>query len=159
MSPYPLLINQTNTCSIDSAYIVPSRPLSSQEVLSFALGVQNWVSQRVAPHKRLRGGIIIIDKVPKRSGNIASSLCCCLTDELTMPVLLERSFVANSVSAPRRRLRRHHSSIVRSSRTLGFPLPQESGQGERLYLIMMDNVLQVLPTDIKFLLCISHTES
>ncbi|OAX43714.1 AMP binding protein [Rhizopogon vinicolor AM-OR11-026] len=47
------------------AYIVPSRPLSSQEIPSFALGVQDWVSQRVAPHKRLRGGIVIIDVVPK----------------------------------------------------------------------------------------------
>lgn len=47
------------------AYITPSRPLSSQEASSFALGVQDWVSQRVAPHKRLRGGVVIIDKVPK----------------------------------------------------------------------------------------------
>ncbi|KAG0693955.1 AMP binding protein [Suillus ampliporus] len=47
------------------AYIVPSRPLTSQETPSFALGVQDWVSRRVAPHKRLRGGVIIIDKVPK----------------------------------------------------------------------------------------------
>ncbi|KAG1742529.1 AMP binding protein [Suillus lakei] len=47
------------------AYITPSRPLSSQETSSFALGVQDWVSRRVAPHKRLRGGIVIIDKVPK----------------------------------------------------------------------------------------------
>lgn len=47
------------------AYITPSRPLSSQEASSFALGVQDWVSQRVAPHKRLRGGIVIIDQVPK----------------------------------------------------------------------------------------------
>lgn len=47
------------------AYVTPSRPLSSQEASSFALGVQDWVSQRVAPHKRLRGGIVIIDQVPK----------------------------------------------------------------------------------------------
>lgn len=47
------------------AYITPSRPLSSQEASPFALGVQDWVSQRVAPHKRLRGGIVIIDQVPK----------------------------------------------------------------------------------------------
>ncbi|KAG2109352.1 AMP binding protein [Suillus discolor] len=47
------------------AYITPSRPLSPQEASSFALGVQNWVSQRVASHKQLRGGVVIIDKVPK----------------------------------------------------------------------------------------------
>jgi acyl-coenzyme A synthetase/AMP-(fatty) acid ligase len=47
------------------AYITTSRPLSSQEVPSFALGIQDWVSQRVAPHKRLRGGVVIIDQIPK----------------------------------------------------------------------------------------------
>jgi acyl-CoA synthetase (AMP-forming)/AMP-acid ligase II len=47
------------------AYITPSRPLSSQEVPSFALGIQDWVSQRVAPHKRLRVGVVIIDQIPK----------------------------------------------------------------------------------------------
>ncbi|KAG2753999.1 AMP binding protein [Suillus brevipes Sb2] len=47
------------------AYITPSRPIFSHEASSFALGVQDWVSQRVAPHKRLRGGIVIIDQVPK----------------------------------------------------------------------------------------------
>ncbi|KAG1747535.1 AMP binding protein [Suillus occidentalis] len=47
------------------AYITPSRPLSSQEASSFALGVQDWVLRRVAPHKRLRGGVVIIDQVPK----------------------------------------------------------------------------------------------
>ncbi|KIK43991.1 hypothetical protein CY34DRAFT_803226 [Suillus luteus UH-Slu-Lm8-n1] len=47
------------------AYITPSRPISSQEASSFALGVQDWVSRRVAPHKRLRGGVVIIDQVPK----------------------------------------------------------------------------------------------
>jgi hypothetical protein len=45
------------------------------------------------------------------------SLCCYLADESTLSVLRERSFVANSESALRRRLRRHHSSIVQSSRT------------------------------------------
>ncbi|KAG2142242.1 AMP binding protein [Suillus bovinus] len=47
------------------AYITPSRPLSPQEASSFALSVQNWVSQRVASHKRLRGGVVIIDTIPK----------------------------------------------------------------------------------------------
>ncbi|KAH7910994.1 AMP binding protein [Hygrophoropsis aurantiaca] len=44
-------------------YIVPSSPpLKAEE---FAKSVQEWVSQRVAPHKRLRGGVVLIDVVPK----------------------------------------------------------------------------------------------
>ncbi|KAH7906804.1 AMP binding protein [Hygrophoropsis aurantiaca] len=44
-------------------YIVPSSPsLNTQE---FAKSVQEWVSQRVAPHKRLRGGVVLVDVVPK----------------------------------------------------------------------------------------------
>jgi acyl-CoA synthetase (AMP-forming)/AMP-acid ligase II len=57
--------SEEEATELPRAYITPSRPLSSQEASSFALGVQDWVSQRVAPHKRLRGGVVIIDKVPK----------------------------------------------------------------------------------------------
>ncbi|KAG2137178.1 AMP binding protein [Suillus cothurnatus] len=57
--------NKEEATELPRAYITPSRPLSSQEASSFALGVQDWVSQRVAPYKRLRGGVVIIDKVPK----------------------------------------------------------------------------------------------
>jgi acyl-CoA synthetase (AMP-forming)/AMP-acid ligase II len=57
--------NEEEATELPRAYITPSRPLSSQEASSFALGVQDWVSQRVAPYKRLRGGVVIIDKVPK----------------------------------------------------------------------------------------------
>jgi acyl-CoA synthetase (AMP-forming)/AMP-acid ligase II len=33
--------------------------------------VQNWLAGRVAPHKKLRGGVIVIDAVPKSpSGKI-----------------------------------------------------------------------------------------
>jgi 4-coumarate--CoA ligase len=74
-------VNQTKSLSLYSAYITPSRPLSSQEASSFALGVQDWVSQRVAPYKRLRGGVVIIDKVPKRSGLTVISLLCRPADE------------------------------------------------------------------------------
>lgn len=70
--PVNIFFSQTKfiLCLLDSAYIVPLRPLSSQEISSFAAGVQDWTSQRVAPHKRLRGGIVIIDNVPKRSGTL-----------------------------------------------------------------------------------------
>ncbi|KIJ65890.1 hypothetical protein HYDPIDRAFT_109959 [Hydnomerulius pinastri MD-312] len=47
------------------AYIVPSRPVSDQDSAPFAIGVQEWVAKRVAAHKRLRGGIILVDRIPK----------------------------------------------------------------------------------------------
>jgi hypothetical protein len=33
---------------------------------AFAQGVQKWVTTKVARHKFLRGGVIVIDAVPKR---------------------------------------------------------------------------------------------
>jgi len=53
------------------AYIVPAQPISPPEVAAFALGVQNWVAARVAPHKKLRGGVVVVDQIPKSaSGKI-----------------------------------------------------------------------------------------
>ncbi|TFY82242.1 hypothetical protein EWM64_g1770 [Hericium alpestre] len=46
-----------------SAYVVPSsKPASAAE---FEKEIQEWVKSRVAQHKRLRGGVKIIDAVPK----------------------------------------------------------------------------------------------
>ncbi|KAH7926973.1 AMP binding protein [Leucogyrophana mollusca] len=45
------------------AYIVPASP--SYNTPEFARSVQGWVAERVAPHKRLRGGVVLIDVVPK----------------------------------------------------------------------------------------------
>ncbi|TFY73629.1 hypothetical protein EWM64_g10384, partial [Hericium alpestre] len=45
------------------AYVVPSsKPASAAE---FEKEIQEWVKSRVAQHKRLRGGVKIIDAVPK----------------------------------------------------------------------------------------------
>jgi len=53
------------------AYIVPARAVSDQDRASFAMNVQEWISSRVAAHKRLRGGVILINQVPKSaSGKI-----------------------------------------------------------------------------------------
>ncbi|KAG1716480.1 hypothetical protein ID866_684 [Astraeus odoratus] len=47
------------------AYIVPSRPIGKEDIAPFALGVQDWVARRVAPHKKLRGGVVVVKQVPK----------------------------------------------------------------------------------------------
>ena len=49
------------------AYVVPARPLSSEpEKQAFSNGVAKWIEGRVARHKYLRGGVVIIDVIPKR---------------------------------------------------------------------------------------------
>ncbi|KAF8141258.1 AMP binding protein [Boletus edulis] len=53
------------------AYIVPTGPITPRESAVLALEVQAWVADRVAAHKKLRGGIITVDGIPKSaSGKI-----------------------------------------------------------------------------------------
>ncbi|KAF9228386.1 AMP binding protein [Gyrodon lividus] len=53
------------------AYIVPARAVSDQDCATFAISVQGWVGSRVAAHKRLRGGVILVNQIPKSaSGKI-----------------------------------------------------------------------------------------
>lgn len=53
------------------AYIVPARPddlVGATEKTAFALSVQKWITTEVARHKFLRGGVVVIEAVPKRYG-------------------------------------------------------------------------------------------
>jgi acyl-coenzyme A synthetase/AMP-(fatty) acid ligase len=50
------------------AYVVPSVPLSSlssAQRQALSKEIADWVATKVAPHKRLRGGVILIDAIPK----------------------------------------------------------------------------------------------
>ena len=48
------------------AYIVPKvKPQPGAESAAFSKEIQEWVQSRVAKHKFLRGGVVIIDQVPK----------------------------------------------------------------------------------------------
>lgn len=50
------------------AYVVPSNPSSlktDSDKAAFSKGIQEWIKTRVAKHKFLRGGVVIIDVVPK----------------------------------------------------------------------------------------------
>lgn len=58
-----------------SAYIVPSRDaaanLTPANQAEYTKTVGDWIAGQVAPHKRLRGGIIVIESIPKSpSGKI-----------------------------------------------------------------------------------------
>lgn len=50
------------------AYVVPAKgvPESEEEKRAFATSVQKWMEGRVARHKFLRGGVVVIDAIPKR---------------------------------------------------------------------------------------------
>ncbi|KAK8858765.1 hypothetical protein IAR55_002994 [Kwoniella newhampshirensis] len=55
------------------AYIVPRGgiPSSKEEKIRLSIEVQKWVEGRVSNHKRLRGGVILIEAIPKSpSGKI-----------------------------------------------------------------------------------------
>lgn len=56
----------------NSAYVVHAKGLSSEEEKKvFGKSVQKWIEGRVAKHKYLRGGAIVIDAIPKSaSGKI-----------------------------------------------------------------------------------------
>ena len=48
------------------AYVVPKvKPQPGAESAAFSKEIQVWVQGRVARHKFLRGGVVIIDQVPK----------------------------------------------------------------------------------------------
>ncbi|TFY80800.1 hypothetical protein EWM64_g3213 [Hericium alpestre] len=51
------------------AFVVPASPPSS--LAKFAQEIQDWMASRVANHKKLRGGVVIVDHIPKSpSGKI-----------------------------------------------------------------------------------------
>ena len=51
---------------LSRAYIVAKeKPKPGAEAIAFSKEIQEWVRNRVAKHKFLRGGVVIIDQVPK----------------------------------------------------------------------------------------------
>jgi acyl-coenzyme A synthetase/AMP-(fatty) acid ligase len=53
------------------AYIVPSSSLNSREKETLPSEIVEWVAEHVANHKRLRGGVVLLDAIPKTaSGKI-----------------------------------------------------------------------------------------
>lgn len=61
----------TEATELPRAYVVPVQPVAREKAASFALGIQEWVAQKVASHKKLRGGIVLVEHIPKSaSGKI-----------------------------------------------------------------------------------------
>jgi 4-coumarate--CoA ligase len=51
------------------AYIVPGNLAALKSLAdkqAFAASVQKWIQAKVARHKFLRGGVVVIDAIPKR---------------------------------------------------------------------------------------------
>ena len=94
------------------AYVVPSRAVPQEDVESFALGVQDWVAARVAPHKKLRGGIVIVTQIPKRWAPLANYRT--YGDYNMFSVLLGRFYVASYVVRLRRTWHMVKSPFARS---------------------------------------------
>ncbi|KIO13931.1 hypothetical protein M404DRAFT_11945 [Pisolithus tinctorius Marx 270] len=57
--------SEEEATELPRAYVVPAKAVPEKEALSFSLGIQRWVASRVAPHKKLRGGIVLVKQVPK----------------------------------------------------------------------------------------------
>ncbi|KAJ7895351.1 hypothetical protein B0H13DRAFT_1624422 [Mycena leptocephala] len=60
--------NHEQATELPRAYVVHTRPQEIKtvaEMTAFAKGVVQWTESRVAKHKYLRGGVRVIDAVPK----------------------------------------------------------------------------------------------
>jgi len=56
----------TEATELPRAYVVSSKPFKTdQEKAAFCNHVQGWIQTRVAKHKFLRGGVVVLDIIPK----------------------------------------------------------------------------------------------
>ncbi|EKM53608.1 uncharacterized protein PHACADRAFT_260046 [Phanerochaete carnosa HHB-10118-sp] len=65
------IMSEAEATELPRAYVVHTAKLASEDREAFALSVGEWIRDRVASHKRLRGGIVVVDAIPKSpSGKI-----------------------------------------------------------------------------------------
>lgn len=58
--------SEEQATELPRAYVVPKvKPRTGPESTAFSREIEEWVRDRVSKHKFLRGGVIIIDQVPK----------------------------------------------------------------------------------------------
>jgi len=58
--------SEKEATELPRAYVVPKvKPQPGPESVAFSEEIQEWIKSRVARHKFLRGGVVIIDQVPK----------------------------------------------------------------------------------------------
>jgi len=58
--------SEKEVTELPRAYVVPKvKPQSGSESVAFSKEIREWVKTRVSKHKFLRGGVVIIDQIPK----------------------------------------------------------------------------------------------
>ncbi len=61
--------SEEQATELPRAYVVPVgglEAMSAADKRAFSLEIQKWVAGQVANHKQLRGGVILVDAIPKR---------------------------------------------------------------------------------------------
>lgn len=58
--------SEKEATELPRAYVVHAKGLGPDEGRVFAKEVEEWIKPRVARHKFLRGGVVVIDAIPKR---------------------------------------------------------------------------------------------
>ncbi|KAI0090784.1 hypothetical protein BDY19DRAFT_887434 [Irpex rosettiformis] len=57
--------SEEEATELPRAYVVHAKGIPPSEQAAFGVSVQEWVKSRVARHKQLRGGVVVIDAIPK----------------------------------------------------------------------------------------------
>lgn len=57
------VVDEQRATEVPRAYIAAMAGVEANDVTAKA--ITDWIEQRIAPHKRLRGGIVFVDQIPK----------------------------------------------------------------------------------------------
>jgi len=57
--------SEKDATELPRAYVVHAKGIKGEQAKAFSKEVQKWIETRVAKHKFLRGGVVVIDIVPK----------------------------------------------------------------------------------------------
>jgi len=99
------------------AYVVPQGGLAAfpmkEAQVAFAQSIAKWVSTKAAKHKYLRGGVILVDAIPKRW--VDSVFFPGHTFTILILVFQERSFAKTFENALSRSFRPVHCLSVHDS--------------------------------------------
>ncbi|KIP05228.1 hypothetical protein PHLGIDRAFT_30994 [Phlebiopsis gigantea 11061_1 CR5-6] len=59
------VVSEEEATELPRAYVVSKNGLAPHETKAFGESVQEWIKPRVARHKFLRGGVVVVDVIPK----------------------------------------------------------------------------------------------
>ncbi|EKM59122.1 uncharacterized protein PHACADRAFT_205298 [Phanerochaete carnosa HHB-10118-sp] len=59
------VVDEAEATELPKAYVVHKTGLQSYDERAFCLAVEEWIKPHVARHKYLRGGVVVIDAIPK----------------------------------------------------------------------------------------------